>query len=112
MIFFNCLFRTEILPNIFELARTQTNIKISIQIEDYEDRTIESIRNDIKFFIDNFNSGLHKLYSIKHTRLMPVFYIKSSFLIKDSDWKKLTTKGGLLTIRSTYYDSLLIGHIE
>jgi glycoprotein endo-alpha-1,2-mannosidase len=90
------------------------SIKLAIQIDDYQDRTIESIRNNIKFVVDNFsaNQNFYKVYSTKRHRLLPIFYIKNAFNIKELDWAKLLSKNGILTIRNTMYDALIIAHIE
>lgn len=90
------------------------SLKLGIQIDDYQDRTIESIRNNIKFVVDNFsaNQNFYKVYSAKRHRILPTFYIKNAFNIKELDWAKLLSKNGILTIRNTMYDALIIAHIE
>lgn len=94
-------------------ARNQENsLKIAIQIGDYQDRTVESIRNNIKFFVDNFtgNPSFFKVYSARRQKSMPMFYLKNAERIKD--WGKLLSKNGIITIRDTNYDSLILAHLE
>lgn len=108
----------DLLPFVFHLtsdinkSRTQNKIKISIQIGDYQDRTIESIRNNIKFFVDNFtaNPCFFKVHSMKKHRTLPLFYVQNAEKVKD--WGKLLGKNGILTIRDTSYDSVIIAHLE
>lgn len=108
----------DLLPFIFHLTsdmnkhRLQNEIKLSIQIGDYQDRTIESIRNNIKFFVDNFTSNpvFFKVHSLRKHRTLPLFYVQNAEKIKD--WGKLLGKNGLLTIRGTNYDSLILAHLE
>ena len=108
----------DMLPIIFHLTADmnskspRNSIKIAIQIGDYRDRTIESIRNNIKFFMDNFtgNPSFFKVHSAKRQKTLPLFYMKNAEKIKD--WGKLLGKSGLLTIRDTNYDSLILAHLE
>ena len=108
----------DLLPFIFHLTsdmnkqRMENEIKLSIQIGDYQDRTIESIRNNIKFFVDNFtsNPNFFKVHSMRKHRTLPLFYVQNAEKIKD--WAKLLGKNGLLTIRETNYDSLILAHLE
>lgn len=108
----------ELLPLVFQLVADmnekskQNPLKLSIQIGDYRDRTIESIRNNIKFFVDNFtgNPNFFKVHSARRHKTLPMFYVKNAEQIKD--WGKLLGKNGLLTIRETNYDSLILAHLE
>lgn len=108
----------DLLPFVFHLTsdmnkqRKENEIKLSIQIGDYQDRTIESIRNNIKFFVDNFtgNPSFFKVHSMRKHRTLPMFYVQHAEKVKD--WGKLLGKNGLLTIRDTNYDSLILAHLE
>lgn len=94
-------------------AQSQENqIKLAIQIGDYRDRTIESIRNNVKFFVDNFtgNPSFFKVHSARRQKSLPMFYMKNAEKIKD--WGKLLGKNGMITIRDTNYDSLVLAHLE
>ena len=100
-----------LIQSIFHLAN-EHNLKISIQMDDYIDRTIESVRKNVKYFIDHFNKSLVHFNVVSKNKNLPIFYIKNSFSIDDNDWKKLLSRNGMLTIRGTVYDSIMIGHIS
>lgn len=108
----------DLLPFVFHLTSDmnkhtkQNEVKIAIQIGDYQDRTIESIRNNIKFFVDNYtgNPSFFKVHSLRKQRVLPMFYMQNAERVKD--WGKLLSKNGLLTIRDTNYDSLILAHLE
>jgi hypothetical protein len=108
----------DILPLIFHLVNnmnrnnSENQLKITIQIGNYHDRTVESIRNNIKFFVDNYtsNPSFLKIHSIKRHKTLPLFYVQDAESIKD--WSKLLAKNGILTIRDTIYDSIIIAHLE
>ncbi|XP_058462045.1 glycoprotein endo-alpha-1,2-mannosidase isoform X2 [Malaya genurostris] len=80
-------FNEGLLMAIFKTA-TIHNLKIAIEIVEYPDRTIESIRNNIKYFIDLF-----------------------AYRISDADWMRILTRNGILTIRGTNYDAIVLAHI-
>ncbi|KAG5672366.1 hypothetical protein PVAND_002498 [Polypedilum vanderplanki] len=108
----------DLLPIIFHLVSSmnrdnpQSEIKITIQIGNYQDRTIESIRNNIKFFVDNFtsNPSFLKIHSLRRHKTLPLFYVRDAEHIKD--WSKLLSNNGIITIRNTNYDSLILAHLE
>lgn len=108
----------DFLPLIFRITSDMNvesrhnAVKIAIQIGDYSDRTTESIRNNIKFFVDNFtgNPSFFKVHSTKRQKALPMFYVKNAEKIKD--WSRILGKNGLITIRGTNYDSLIIAHLE
>jgi glycoprotein endo-alpha-1,2-mannosidase len=108
----------QLLPLIFRITKDmnfnnhQNQLKIAIQIGDYSERTVESIRNNIKFFVDNFtiNPCFFKVFVQKKQKALPFFYIQKAERIKD--WNRILGKNGLLTIRGTSYDSVIIAHLE
>lgn len=85
----------ELLPTVFQLTNhmnkhNQNNqLQVAIQIGDYRDRTIESIRNNIKFFVDNYtgNPSFFKVHSMRRQKALPLFYLMNAEKIKD--WGKL-----------------------
>ncbi|KAL7020396.1 hypothetical protein ACKWTF_011509 [Chironomus riparius] len=108
----------DLLPIVFHHVTSmnrespQNELKIAIQIGNYQDRTIESIRNNIKFFVDNFtsNPSFFRVNSLKRHKTLPLFYIKDAEQVKN--WSKLLAKNGMITIRDTNYDSLILAHLE
>lgn len=107
-----------LLPLVFQVLTDMnekfphSKVRIAIQIAHYQERTIESVRNNIKFFVDNFtsNPSFFKIYSIKNHKTMPIFYINQAENVKN--WGKLLGKNGLVTIRNTNYDSIVIAQLE
>ena len=93
-------------------SNDERKLKITIQIGNYQDRTVESIRNNIKFFVDNFttNPSFLKVYSMRRQKSLPIFYVKNAEQVKD--WSKLLAHNGIITIRNTIYDSLILAHLE
>jgi hypothetical protein len=109
----------DILPIIFHLvtkmnkeSHEDNQLKLTIQIGNYEERTIESIRNNIKFFVDNFTNSpsFLKINSLRRQKTLPIFYVKDAEHVKD--WSKLLSPKGIITIRNTNYDSLILAHLE
>lgn len=106
------------LPLVFEVASEmnlkypESQVKITIQIAYYHDRTVESVRNNIKFFVDNYTSNpcFFKIYSIRKQKSVPIFYINRAESVKN--WGKLLTKNGQLTIRNTNYDAIVLAQLE
>lgn len=101
------------LKQIFFFAK-KFSLYISIQIDNYPDRTIESIRNNIKYFIDNYGDdlSLNRIFILSKRQYLPIFYIKDAFMLGDTEWRRFTTKNGILSIRDTHYDAILIAHIR
>lgn len=108
----------DLLPIIFHIVNSmnrnypQSELKLTMQIANYEDRTVEGIRNNIKFFVDNFTSNpcFLKVLSMRKQKALPLFYVKDAEKIKD--WHKLLARNGIITIRDTNYDSLILAHLE
>jgi glycoprotein endo-alpha-1,2-mannosidase len=93
-------------------AANEFDLKISIQIDEYKDRTVESVRQNLKYFIDHFNGSLIHFNVLSKKKSLPIFYIKDSYKIDPNEWKKLLSKSGQLTIRGTAYDAIAIGHVS
>lgn len=102
-------FPHNLLNNVFSVANS-FNLKISIQIDEYPDRTVESIRNDVKYFYSNFglNKGLNRVFVVSKNLYLPLFYIKETFTVGEVDWTRLLSKNGDLSIRSEY-DGIFLG---
>lgn len=89
-------------------------MKMTFHLEPYEARTVESVHDDIQYIIKNY--GSHNAFyrtapkaTNKGEKLLPLFYIYDSYLIPAEDWAKIATPEGSSSIRSTEWDSLLIG---
>uniref|UniRef100_A0A182JRX0 Uncharacterized protein n=1 Tax=Anopheles christyi TaxID=43041 RepID=A0A182JRX0_9DIPT len=110
-------FSEYLLRTIFKVAE-QYDLKIAIEILEYTDRTIESIRSNIKYFLDGFGKGpagtsstLSYYNVLSKKRELPLFYIRKAYRITDPEWKRLLSRNGILTIRGANYDAILLAHI-
>lgn len=109
-------FHEGLLRAIFKTAAIH-NLKIAIEILEYPERTIESIRNNIKYFIDLFgkdqdSSTLSYFKVLSKQRDLPIFYIRKAYQIADTEWMRLLSRNGILTIRGTSYDAIVLAHIS
>lgn len=108
-------FNEGLLRAIFKTAAIH-NLKIAIEILEYPDRTIESIRNNVKYFVDLFGkdqgSTLSYFRVLSKKRDLPIFYIRKAYQIVDADWMRLLGRNGILTIRGTNYDAIVLAHIS
>ncbi|XP_050092880.1 glycoprotein endo-alpha-1,2-mannosidase-like protein [Anopheles aquasalis] len=103
---------------IFKVAHAN-DLQVAIEILEYPDRTIESIRSNIKYFVDTFGKGpaptaistLSYYDVLSKKRDLPLFYIRKAYRIADSEWKRLLSRNGILTIRGTSYDAIVLAHI-
>lgn len=103
-------FPHNLLNDIFSVANS-FNLKISIQIDEYQERTVDSIRNDVKYFHSNFglNKGLNRVFVVSKNIYLPLFYIKETFTLGELDWTKLLSKNGEISIRNREYDGIFLG---
>ncbi|XP_062559118.1 glycoprotein endo-alpha-1,2-mannosidase [Armigeres subalbatus] len=109
-------FHEGLLRAIFKTAAIY-NLKIAIEFREYPERTIESIRNNIKYFIDLFGkdedgSTLSYFKVMSKQRDLPIFYIRKAYQISDAEWMRLLLRNGILTIRGTMYDAIVLAHIS
>lgn len=108
-------FNEGLLRAIFKTAAIH-NLKIAVNIQEYPERTIESVRNNIKYFIDLFGkeptSTLSYFRVLSKQRDLPIFYIRKAYQITDANWTRLLSRNGILTIRGTSYDAIVLAHIS
>lgn len=113
-----------LIPSLLN-ATEKYKLKVAFHLEPYPERTVESVRNDIKYIIGEY--GKHpSFYRTKGKREeaagregagggdssgkeLPLFYIYDSYRIPADEWKRLASEGGDLSIRDTEFDSLLVG---
>lgn len=74
-------------------------------IEPYAKRSAESVRQDIAFLIERFGNSS----SFYRMNGKPCFFIYDSYLTPASEWSRLCSVDGDLTIRGTNLDSNVIG---
>ena len=97
-------FGASALPVIFREA-SKRNIKVCFHIEPYAKRSAESVRQDIAFLIERFGNSS----SFYRMNGKPCFFIYDSYLTPASEWSRLCSVEGDLTIRGTNLDSNVIG---
>ena len=96
-------FGVSALPIIFKEA-SKHNIKVCFHIEPYSGRSAESVRQDIVSLVEQFgnSSAFYRMNG------KPCFFVYDSYLIPASEWARLCTVDGDLTIRGTNLDLSLI----
>lgn len=97
-------FGTSTLPVILEEA-AKHNIKVCFHIEPYAGRNAESVRQDIIFLIEQYGNS-PAFYRMNGK---PCFFVYDSYLISASEWSRLCSVDGDLTIRETNFDSNIFG---
>lgn len=105
--------RTEIMDAMFTLAQIY-KLKISIVIENYPWRTVDMIRDQMKFIIDGYShlSSFNRIYDYGRKRDYPVFYIKNAETIPIADWNRLLdAKNEATTVRHSKYDSIVLSQV-
>lgn len=95
-------------------AAVHFDIQIAIEIDNYPNRTVHTIFNDIQYFYKEFgqHQSLYKVYVSSKDKYLPMFYIKSVDSQSGSDWKQLFAPNGEMTLRSDSHDAVFIGHIR
>lgn len=88
------------------------NLQIAIEIDDYPNRTVSTLYNDLQYFFDEFwhHGGFYKVFSSTKNKYMPMFYVKYIDTISIRNWLKLLASNDILSIRNSYRDAVFIGH--
>ena len=89
---------------ILDAADKKKN-KVCFHLEPYPSRNVQNLRENIVKLITRY--GNHPAFYRKDGK--PLFFIYDSYLIEPSEWEKLLSPGGSITIRNTAYDALMIG---
>lgn len=90
------------------------NLQIIVEFDDYHNRTVYSLSNDLNYFFDEcwHHGGFYKVFTISTATYMPMFYVKHFDAIAVHDWNKLLAPNGVLSIRNSKQDAVFIGHIR
>lgn len=90
------------------------NLQIIIEFDDYHNRTVHSLSNDLSYFFEEWwhHGGFYKVYTITMATYMPMFYVKNFDAIPVSEWTKLLSPNGILSVRNSKQDAIFIGHIR
>jgi len=94
----------ESLPILFDEAQ-KNGLKVCFHIEPYGGRSAQSVRENIRHFIEKF--GQHPALYRLHGK--PLFFLYDSYLIPAEEWATLLKPEGSITIRNTNLDSEIIG---
>lgn len=103
----------QLLWSLFDDA-PRFGIRIAIEIDNYINRTVFTIFNDIQYFYKEFwqHQSLYKVYVSSKQLFMPMIYIKHVDSMAANEWKKLLSTNGEITLRSAAHDAIFIGHIR
>lgn len=90
------------------------NLQIAIEIDDYPNRNVSTLFDDVQYFFDEFwhHGGFYKVFSSSKNKYMPMFYVKNIDTISNKDWLKLLASNDILSIRNSHRDAVFIGHIR
>lgn len=113
-----------IIPIILQIADEVGLIKIAFHLEPYPGRSAESVRDDMEYIVDKYSNyssyykeeldeGVSNPNHLDNKNIQKkwksLFYIYDSYHISYLDWMKVLSPEGELTIRTTRYDSVVIG---
>lgn len=103
----------KLLWHLFDEA-ANFGIHIAIEIDNYPNRTVSTIFNDIKYFYKEFceHQSLYKVFVNSKSSYMPMFYFRNVESLTINDWKKLLLPDGELSLRSAFHDAVFVGHIK
>jgi len=101
----------DIVHQVLEIALSE-NLKVALHLEPYEGRNAETISKDIEYLHHqyNYHPALYRYaepFSTSSPR--PVYYIYDSYHISSTEWQRLLTINGDLSVRNTQYDIFAIG---
>ena len=95
-----------VVRDLLKAADIDGRMKIAFHLEPYHSRSVESVRDDMEYIINNY--GHHScLYRGLDGR--PVFYVYDSYHIYPAQWTRLLSESGDLSIRGTHLDAWVLG---
>jgi glycoprotein endo-alpha-1,2-mannosidase len=101
-----------LLPLILDIAQMYF-IKVAIHIEPYKGRSPNTVREDLRYIMDNYSSH-PAFYKYEHNvdgedKLLPMVYIYDSYITKANEWAELLKPDAPNSIRGTELDCVVIG---
>lgn len=89
-------------------------LQLAIEIDDYPNRTVHSIFNDLDYFYKEFwwHEAFYKVYTTKKRKFMPMFYVRNVAALPAIDWSQLLSLNGVISLRRSLHDAVFIGHIR
>ncbi len=100
-------FSDQAVPLILKAAE-EVGIKITFHIEPYPQRSALSVRDTIKYLLDNYGNS-PAFYRVKSMGNRPLFYVYDSYLTEAKEWATVLSPKGEHTIRGTNLDAVMIG---
>ena len=98
----------DIVPLVLSAAdNSSSGVKIAFHMEPYEGRNVESIRSDLEYLSSNYFKKYNSISKSSDGR--PYVYIYDSYHTNSSEWFRLLSKTGDLTVRKTELDGFFIG---
>ncbi|XP_062583594.1 glycoprotein endo-alpha-1,2-mannosidase-like [Saccostrea cucullata] len=100
----------KLMPLILDMA-DKYQLKVAFHIEPFKGRDHKTLKNNIKYIVDTYGKhpAFYRYYDRQKKKLLPVYYIYDSYLVKSSDWAELFTSSGSISIRNTEYDGVFLG---
>jgi glycoprotein endo-alpha-1,2-mannosidase len=95
-----------IMHDIFQAADENGVIKLAFHLEPYPTRSVESVRDDIAYILENYGNytSLYRASDGRH-----LYYVYDSYHIFPSQWARLLSKDGDITVRGTELDGIFLG---
>lgn len=101
------------LSHLFDEAHN-FGLHITIEIDNYANRTASSIFNDVRHFYEEFwkHPGFYRVFVTAKNEYMPMFYLKNVDSLPAAEWKKLLLPNGNISLRNSFHDAIFVGHIR
>ncbi|CAD5208455.1 unnamed protein product [Bursaphelenchus xylophilus] len=101
----------EDLMPIFLDSCAKYHMKLAFHMEPYTNRSALSVRDDLQYLVKTYGDhpAFYRTKPKVGIKLLPAVYVYDSYLVKDNEWKEITTPGKENTIRGTWFDAMLIG---
>lgn len=95
-------------------AAGKHGMQVALEIDAYVERTPASLLNDLSYLHREFwfHQSFYKVYVQPKKRMMPIVYIRDADTIIDTEWWKLLSFNGPISVRRSLYDAVFIGHIR
>lgn len=89
-------------------------LQLAIEIDDYPNRTVHSIFNDMDYFYKEFwwHGAFYKVYVTKKRKFMPMVYVRNVASLPAIEWSQLLSLNGVISLRRSLHDAVFIGHIR
>jgi len=97
-----------IVPILLDAA-LKYGLKICLHVEPYEGRSIANFRKHLRYVSETYGSH-PAYYKVKRgSKNLPLFYIYDSYRITPTEWQRIFSSKGDLSVRNTELDAIFIG---